>query len=425
MHFIFLVLIGSLSQSATLDDALKSALLKNEVLAKSQEKVVQAEENLDKALSGPQPNLALNANYMRQPEPDNVLARQFSPSEQSTASLTLKQPLFRGFREFAVLRQQRDLLTAAKASQLQTLGDVFEKVATAYFEVLALEQDLRNLEDQRRLYAERAKNLLTRARRGESERFEPLTAQSAEAVVEADIQVVRIKLKGARENLKIVADLPANEELTDLKADDNGFTQVKDLNFYLQRAVDRPDIRSAKAVVAAASEQVKVARGGHWPTLDAVGNYYLKRPDGFQKELKWDLQLQFSFPIYEGGLRMAETREASSKKRVADLDLHQLRRMVEAEVRTLHETAETKIIYLNALKRAKELTQKNSVELEKNFRRGLARNIDVQSALVEFGNARRSYDQARYQARLDIIRLDRAANILPPVMQQYANSIKE
>ena len=424
MLFIFLAFIVNLSHGVTLDDALRSAVAKNESLAKSGEKVVQAEENLDKALSGPQPSLALNANFIKQPEPDNPLARQFSPSEQTTAFLSLKQPLFRGFREFAVLRQQRDLLDAARSSRLRTLGEVFQNVSTAYFEVLALEQDLRNLEDQRRLYSERAKNLVARARRGQSARNEPLMAQSAEAVTDADIQVVKSKLKAARENFKILSDLPADSHLTDLNADDNGVVKVQNLEFYLKRLSDRPDVLAAKSAADAAAESVKVARGAHWPTLDATGNYYLKRPE-MQKDLKWDLRLDLTFPIYEGGLRMAETREASSKKREADLDFHQIRRLAEAEVRTLHEAAQTKIKYLEALKRAKELTLQSSQELERDYRRGLARNIDVQQSLVDYGNARRKFDQARYEARLDMIKLDRAANILPPVMQQFANSLKE
>lgn len=411
--------------SATLEDAYQSALKKNELVGQAQERVVQANENLSKVMSGPQPNLSLNASYKVQPELSDPVYRPFSPTEQSLASLTLTQPLFRGFREFAALRRQRDLVTAERANQMLTLGDVFQSVATTYYEVLANEQDLRNLEDQRRLFAERAKNLVTRARRGESARNEPLAAQSSEAAAEADIQVAKTKLKGARENFKVATGLPAESELSDLKPEDNGVTEVEKLEYYMSRVEERPEIRAAKARVEAADQQVSIAKGSYWPTIDAVGNYYLKGPEGMQKDIKWDFQLKLSFPIYEGGLRLAETREASSKVRETQLELHNLRRVAQAQIASLYESAAVRLKHLEALKRAKELSQQNSQALERDYRRGLARNIDVQSALVEFGNIRRTYDQARYAARLDVIRLDRAANILPRIFQELANSTQE
>lgn len=417
-----LVLLLVQGHAATLDEALRSALNKNESVGQSREKVVQAEERLDQAKSGPQPTISFEAQHLIQPELRDPLYREFSPAQQTTANFSLKQPLFRGFREFAALRRQRDLVDAEKANEQTSLAGLYEQVATSFYEILSYEQDLKNLEDQRRLYAERVKNLQARAARGESARNEPLTAQSTEAVTEAEIMVVRTKLKAARENFQILSGLAADTPLADgTVVEEDSLGRVQKLEHYLAAAKNRPDVEAALKNAEAAAEDVKIAKGQHWPTLDLVGNYYVKRPPGFFNELDWDVQFKLSVPLYEGGLRVSQTAEAASAKRSADLTLAKVRRSAESEIRTLHETLMIRINHLKALRRATELSKRNSEILERDFRRGLSRNIDVQAALAEYGVARRNLDQARFAARLDLVRLHRAANILPPAIKEYAS----
>jgi len=364
--------------------------------------------------------LALNATHLIQEQPSNPLYRQFSPAEQTTANLSLTQPLFRGFREFAGLRLSEDLLRSEKARRVGTLALLFEQVGSVYLEILALEQDLKNLEDQREIYAARVRNLSVRSRRGETARNEPLTAQSTEAVTEAEIQLVQTRLRTARENFQLVTGLSAESLLQDPTVSSDKSPSVQKLEFYMDRLESRPDVTAAREVVSAAEESVSIAKGAHWPSLDVVGNYYLLRPKGFMDEIDWDVQFRFSLPIYEGGLRKSQTQEASSKKRESELELSRVRRSAISEVRGLHANLLIRARHLEALKRATDLSKRNSELLERDFRRGLARNIDVQASVAEYGVARRNLDQARFSARLELIRLERAANILPPLIEEAA-----
>ncbi|MGE3680970.1 MAG: TolC family protein [Bdellovibrionales bacterium] len=418
MSIVMLMLLSSLLHGATLEDALRSALKKNETVKQAHEKVVQAEELLDQAKSGPRPTLSFNATHMIQDVPRNPLSREFSPEEQTTSNLNLKQPLFRGLREFAALRQRHDLLEAERANEEGSLARLYEDVATTYFEVLAHQQDLRNLDDQRELYADRVKNLQARARRGESARNEPLSAQSAEAVVEAEIAVIQTKLRTAREHLALLTGLSPTTELADDKSEDEHLTDVDSLEKYLARISERPDMVAARKNAEAAEETVTIAKRAHWPSLDLIGNYYFQRP-GFMDEIDWDVQFKLTFPIYEGGLRVSETQQAASVHRERELGVARVRRTAEAEIKSLHENLSIRVRHLKALERATDLSRRNSQLLERDFRRGLARNIDVQAALAEYGVARRNYDQARYAARLDWVRLQRAAHRLPPAFSEY------
>jgi outer membrane protein len=175
---------------------------------------------------------------------------------------------------------------------------------------------------------------------------------------------------------------------------------------------NRPDVSAARAEAEAANEGTTVAKGGHWPTIDAVGNYYLKRP-GILDDIKWDVSFRLSFPLFSGGTVKAEVGEAAAKSSQAELELARARREAGEEIRSLYETIQARIEQLKFLKQSTELAQKNVAVSQKEFRRGLIRNIDVQLALSDYRSARRTLDQTHFASQLDLLRLEIAAAMHP------------
>jgi outer membrane protein len=150
--------------------------------------------------------------------------------------------------------------------------------------------------------------------------------------------------------------------------------------------------------------------------VDLTGNYYLKRPDGYLSDVEWDVEFRLTLPIYEGGTRVSQTREAVLRRKEAELELHRLRRQAASNIRTLYEGLKLRQAQLTALKRSSQLAQKNYEVLQSDERRGLTRNIDVQLGLTEYRLSQRRYDQARYTIRLELIRLHTAAAIWPELL---------
>lgn len=415
-NILFGFLIGSVSSisfaAINLDDAAKSTFQINESVGQSREKLRQSEEMVTKARGAILPSLFLNGTHLMQPKPSDPIAASFSPEHQTTASLTLTQPLFRGLREFAGLRRQDDEYELQRQTHFSTMIDLYQQVATSYFEVLTLEQDLRNIEAQKTIYQNRIKDLQGRAQRGESSASETLTAQSTAAALDAEFQVQSSKLITARQNFSLLTGLKAEEALADA-GDDTA--ELPAVETFLARVEERPDIKALKARLESSSEDVSIARGAHLPTLDFVGNYYLVRP-GFLQDIKWDLQLQLKFPIYEGGVTQSQVRTASSMHSASELALHQQRRKAIAEIKSLHESLRLRTGQLKALKQSSEISEKNYQVLLRDSRRGLVRSIDVQMGLTEFRAAKRSYDQVRYQSKLERIQLNLATATLPDVL---------
>src|SRR5207237_4139513 len=135
-------------------------------------------------------------------------------------------------------------------------------------------------------------------------------------------------------------------------------------------------------------------------------------------EIHWDVQLKLVFPLFEGGATQSKVREAASRRMDAELELHRLRRQATQEIRALHTSLRTRIEQLDVLGRSVEIAHRNAETLERDYRRGLARNIDVQIALADFRVARRAMDQAHFGSQVDWIRLQAAASRLD--LTQYS-----
>ncbi len=408
---ILFILVSA--QSATLDEAFRSALQKNETVLQSREKIVQAEEQYNIAKSAPFPTLSYEYEYIWQDLPTNPLARAFSPERQSSSFVRLRQPIFRGLREWSVLRQREDLVDAGREERVNTMLALYQAVATSYLSVLAIEQDLKNLNELAQIYGARVREYQGRAKRGESATHEVLTMQSNEAATLSEISLVNANLQSERQNLNFLTGLPADVPVTEAE-DKSG--PLQPLGEYLARIEQRPDIKAARAKLAAAKEQVSFSKGAHWPSVDLIGNYYFQRPSFFD-QIDWDVKVNLSLPIFEGGMRVAETRESSSKEREATLELARARRKADADIRSYYDRMRLREGQLIALKKSSELSYKTYQTLQRESRRGLVRNIEVQVALTNYGNSRRTYDQARFDARLDRIKLESAALILPASLE--------
>lgn len=415
MIFIVILFLSFPTWAVSLDEAVQSTLQKNETLGQSRAQLKQAEELVSQAKGSILPTLALNGTYLIQPKPTDPVVAQFFPEHQKTASVTLTQPLFRGFREFAGLRRQDNYYEAQKQMHLSQMIQLYQDVAQSFMDVLALEQDIRNIAAQQKIYQTRVKDLQGRARRGESSSTEALTAQSTAAALDAEYQIQNSKLITARENFSFLTGLPFNTTLNDVAELDKNEV-LKPLDSYLSRVEERPDVKQQKQQAEAADEDVSIARGAHWPTADFVGNYYFIRPEGLSEDIRWDLQFRVSFPIFEGGVRQSQVRAANSKKSEMNLALNQVRRKAHAEIKSLYETIRMRTDQLKFLKLSSDLAEKNYQVLLRDSRRGLVRSIDVQLGLTEYRLAKRTYDQARFSSRLEKIRLDLAAAYIPTLL---------
>ncbi|MHB1140437.1 MAG: TolC family protein [Sulfuricaulis sp.] len=391
------------ASALTLDEYFAQALVRSEVVATQSELIIQAEERYRQAKSTLRPTVDGVASYtwLDQGARDTTA----NPTRQPHARLTATQPLFRGFREFASMRQRQALVGAQGEDYRQARTQLFKDVAQNFYDVLALEQDLRNFDEQISLNLQREKELQDRVRIGRSRTGETLAVQTTISTLRAQVEQLQAQRAAAREAFAFLSGLPAD---TPLRDSETLPASLDTLETYLARLELRPDVKAAQQRLTAARENISVARGARQPSLDLNANRYLERK-GSLEDVDWDVQLALTIPLYAGGSLQSQVREAVSLSTQAELGASQVRRQAEQEIRSLHQSVVYDRSQLAALEKATEAARKNYDVQRRDYRLGLVTNLDVLQALNVFQDNQRALHRARYTAKLDWLRLEAAA----------------
>jgi len=390
-------------EALTLDEYFAQALVRSEVVATQSELILQAEERYRQAKSTLRPTLDGVASYTWLDK--GARDTTANPTRQPHARLTATQPLFRGFREFASMRQTQALIGAQGEDYRQARTQLFKDVAQNFYDVLALEQDLKNFDEQINLNLQREKELQDRVRIGRSRTGETLAVQTTISTLRAQVEQLQAQLAAAREAFAFLSGLPAD---TPLRDSETLPASLDTLETYLARLELRPDVKAAQQRLPAAQDNISVARGARQPSLDLNANRYLERK-GSLEGVDWDVQLALTIPLYSGGIRQSQVREAVSLSTQAELGASQVRRQAEQEIRSLHQSVVYDRSQLAALEKATEAARKNYEVQRRDYRLGLVTNLDVLQALTVFQDNQRALDRARYTAKLDYLRLEAAA----------------
>ena len=394
-------------EALTLDEFFSQALVRSEVVATQSELIRQAEERQRQARAAQYPTVSGIATYVWQDS--GARDPNVNPTRQPNARIAATQPLFRGFREFAAVRQSRALVGAQSDDYQNARAQLFRDVAQNFYDVLTLEQEAKNLDEQIEQYRQREKELQDRVRIGRSRIGETLTVQSTISTLQAQIEQRKAELNTAREAFAFLSGLSAATVLVDKEVIpiDPGT-----LDRYLARLSLRPDVKAAQQRLAAAQENIRVVRGEHLPSLDLNANRYLERTGGLE-DVEWDVQLALTVPLYAGGSVQSRVREAQSQTTQAQLNVSQIQRQAEQEIRSLYQSVALDRSQLAALEMATQAARKNYGAQLRDYRLGLVTNLDVLQALNVFQENLRALDRARYTAKNNYLKLQTAAVLRP------------
>lgn len=401
------VLADDNGRALTLDEAFAAALARSETVATQTELIHQAEEHYRQASGALLPSINGVAQYTWQDTPPpGVSVTPTNLSRQPLAKLTATQPLFRGFREFAGLRQTRALVTAQNDDYRNARVLLFKDVVQNYYNILSIEQDLANLEEEIRQNVDREKEIAERVRIGRSRAAELLNVQATISTLRAQAEQLNAQLQVARQTFAFLTGLDAATPLRDAETLPETLDPLAD---YLAAIDRRPDVQASQKRLAAAQENVKVADGAHLPSVDLSGNYYLDRP-GYLKDINWDVTLALTVPIYAGGTLQSKAREAVSQRTQAELSLSQVRRQAEQEIRSLYQSVQLDRAQLDALDKATDAAHRSFEAQSREYRLGLVTNLDVLQALTTYQENQRALDRARFALKTDFLRLQAASN---------------
>ncbi len=402
------LIFGSVEAATSLKDAFESAKKNMETLRRAEATLQQKVERKDQAVGVALPNISGVGTYTRIDPPDTGgVNSAFLLTKQYSGAIRMVQPLIRGGIWSAYQLTKEDILLAQFQKDASMIS-LYQLVIQAYYNLYSAQIDLKILEESFNANKDRVKELTTLANVGRSRKGELVQAQSQLLTAESLYQNGTQVLKQAEETFYFYTGLKATE-LASLQSVPK---ELEDLGNYRTKLKSRPDILAKEQAVRVADRQVEVSKGGHYPSLDLVGNYYLTRT-GILQTSKWDAGLQVTLPIFQGGQVQALVRESVEKRRVAELDASEFVRSSDRDLAILYQNHYTIQDRLKTLKDALDKAEEAYKLNRKDYKYGQSTNLDVIQSLNLYIDTKRTYTALLTVENLTYKNIEASIGVLP------------
>lgn len=344
-------------------------------------------------------------------------------------ALTARLPII-DFDRWARLRTGQARATYAESVFAVRAKDLVDRLGQAYFELLLAQESVELAKAAVQTYTEAVAFTRRRLTGGEGTRTEVGEAEARFEIARADLIRAEDALEVARRSLQAITgqDPSAIGPLVGVPQIDP--PQPATLDAWLERGEQHnPELRVRRDQVELARTEVRRARAGHYPRLEAVAAASRTENDtvntlGMSISQR-SLGLQLSVPIYSGGYVDASTEQALASLRKAEEDLAAELDAQRIEIRRQYLAATTGLTRVEALEKA---VRSGEIALEgtrQGLRAGLRTNLDVLDATRLLFEARRNLSEARLGCLLATMRLRVAAgDPLDEVVAQVDRSLR-
>ncbi|WKZ13286.1 MAG: TolC family outer membrane protein [Gammaproteobacteria bacterium] len=370
--------------------------------------------------------------------PQVVLAnRQFdgrSSTEQWRVDLT--QTLFRWDQWVRFRQADKQVLQADVDYQIADM-DLYIRVSEAYFNVLAAEDTLTSNVAAREAIGRQLEQAQKRFEVGLIAITDVQEAQAGfDQAVAAEILAKR-QLATNKEVLReIIGDYPGDLSkprseiplVSPNPADDNQWVELA-----LQQNLS---LQSAQLGADIARDNIRIARSGHFPTVDFVASHSDVDSDAKQKTLlnmqgqpsgslndqvrqptdfetsQDSFGLQFKVPLFSGGATSSETRQAVYEHRAAKERLERTARQTERQTRDAYLAVTSEISRVRALQQALKSAQTALQATEAGFEVGTRTTVDVLESRRQLFQAETNFARSRYDYIVNVLKLKQAAGTL-------------
>jgi outer membrane protein len=385
-------------------------------------------ENKTQAWANLLPQLGARGDWNKGHTDTSLAGTEISKQNKKTRSYgaTLQQSLYRqaNYEQLDVARGQ---ITQADALYQVVFLDFLLRVSDSYFLVLTLIDGV--------TFAEAEELALKRQFEQAEQRFEVgLTAVTDVHEAKASYDnararaiVARNRLSDAKEELKALTgqyfeEYDALQEVLPLVEPD-----PPDAGRWVETALaNNPSVLSSRAAVDVADSNMRLARSGHFPTLDLVASYtdfknskFLIRDD-FQQPIgttslgvdDTTVQLVLNIPIYTGGFVSSQTRQARYLMDATGQDLDDVQRITVRETQNAFRAILAGIQEVQAFEQARISAESALEATQAGFEVGTRTIVDVLIAQQRKFQAQRDNSIARHAYILRHLRLKSIAGLL-------------
>lgn len=289
-------------------------------------------------------NLAVNGllNALRTPLFGFDVGGETNSFSDHSLALSASWTIFDGFIREAQVLAAKHLYLASADSLLDVQRLIISAVDVAYYQVqLAQEQIRIALADE--VFSQDQFDETTKLRR-------------AGRATSADVDNFRVRVLAAQANVTAaiglrdsgrvvlaelmgIADvnLPQELALSPLLSETQEELELPEAGEWIARALEhRPDLSQLDRIVDSELQNVRVADGAFYPSLNASGSWGFDRSSNYKltaDDQSAALGVELRWELYTGGRRRAQLRAAEGLRTQAVADRYRLRLAVQAEVR--------------------------------------------------------------------------------------------
>jgi outer membrane protein len=439
------------ARAANLDEVYQRALRNDPQIREAEANRMASLEGKPEALSALLPQLNANGSYVRDeassktPEifanpsvgnPNAVATPNFyvnSKTDIGNWQVQLRQTIFR-WDQIAALKQANVKVAQAEVDFRAAQQDLILRTAQRYFAVLAAKDALDAAESSHEAIARQFDQADQRYGVGLIAITDVAEARAAADNAAATVIAAKRTLATAEEELRELT----GETFPELTKPGEDMPLVNpepaSEDQWVHAALDQNlQLTSARLGADIASQNIDIARAGHFPTLDLVAGKTGSSTTGDQIQAleggglpkpqvspltananssDKQIGLQMTFPIFSGGGTSARVREAVYRQRAAREHLELTARETERATRNAYLGVVSDISHVKALRQALESAEVALKATNAGYEVGTRTAVEVLLARQRLFQAQSDYLRSRYDYVVDVLTLEQAAGTL-------------
>lgn len=421
--FLFVLPENIHAADYTLADFYRMALQNAERVKISQENLAIAETGKEKAMALLFPKLSTFATYTRFNNEKysagsnlgviTLPGSLIQPQESGTWGVRLDESMSLSGREITALRISKENIRKSAYDLDAVKEEYLLNVAYAYYNVLKARKNLDIAEANVERLAKYRSAAEKRLKIGEVTKTVFLRAEAELSGAMSDQITVRNGLELAKALLMRFVAIQEDYEIKEIREaemDTPALSAIQKIAL-----TERADLKGLEIQKKIAEDQVSFTKGANWPNLSLSGVYsgadQSPLSSTFNREMIY-AGAAVTFPIFEGGLRLAELREARSKERQSQLLYEDLKKTIDVEVQSAYLDLVTQKAILKFLDDQQAFARDNYRAVNRQFEFGLAQSIDVIDANTLLVSAERKVAEAGYNYQVSILRIKKATGVL-------------
>ena len=399
-----------------LNEIYQQALKSSEKIEMAREDIYIAQMGKNKAWSLLIPRLTAYGTYNWFTEDKySVSGILLQPDKSATWGVRADQSFSLSARELDALKIAGQSITKSEYDLDTAKADFVLAVASYYYDVLKAQKALEIANANLERLTQYHRFVETRVKVGELTKTALLRAEGELSGAKADYLRAANALQLTRATLARVAGVEKDFSLKDEKISSS---EVCELDKLWQLALERTDLKSHDIQKKMAEQQVKYARGAFWPSMGLFAIYNRADQDPIDPIYSTLVKesvlggVSLSLPFFEGGLRIAEFKEAKAKARQARLAYDDFKKSVDIELRAACLDLDTLKGSLKFFEDQQVFAKDNYNAVLKQFENGLSTSLDVMDANTLLLTSDKNVVEALYNYQLASLKVKRSIGTL-------------